>query len=85
MNGMIGYTYDKRGQRVEVGKTYLSYLKERADQGDEEAERKLKQIAWARKRQEKADEDRYYFERSKGYCPKCGLLLPLNGHCECED
>ena len=85
MNGMIGFTYNKRNQRVEVGKTYLSYLKERADQGDEEAARMLRKIMLARAFQEKADEERYYFERSKGYCPKCGLLLPLNGHCECED
>lgn len=19
-----------------------------------------------------------------GYCPKCGMLIPLSGHCDCE-
>lgn len=36
---------------------------------------------YARKKQAERDYEQHVLEHSKGYCPKCFLLIPLTGVC----
>ena len=40
-------------------------------------------LAFAMKMREKEAQDNYDREHKNGYCPHCGMLIPLNGECDC--
>lgn len=46
-----------------------------------EVERFLRQLG-ARRHAEDEAKAAYQLEHSKGYCPKCHILLPLSGRCD---
>ena len=45
--------------------------------------RTRQRLAFAMKMREKEAQDNYDREHKNGYCPHCGMLIPLNGECDC--
>lgn len=37
------------------------------------------------RREEQRQKDEYKYTHMLGYCPHCGMLLPLNGKCDCQE
>ena len=37
------------------------------------------------RREEQRQKDEYELTHRLGYCPHCGMLLPLNGKCDCQE
>ena len=60
--------------------TYEEEYIERLDR-DEDSERK-RRIIKVRFIQDKLLKEIYLDEQSRGYCPRCHCLLPLNGKCD---
>ena len=45
--------------------------------------RARKRLAFAMKMRETEAQDNYNREQKNGYCPQCGMLIPLSGECDC--
>lgn len=44
-----------------------------------------KKLAMALRMKEREEQERWKLEHAHGYCKKCGMLIPMTGHCDCED
>ena len=53
---------------------------------EEEYQSRLMQkrkLSYAMRMHNKEAEEQYLYEHKNGYCPICGMLLPLSGECDC--
>ena len=51
----------------------------------EKSAKERQQIATIISRQDAELKRQYKIDHTNGYCPRCHMLLPLNGHCDCQN
>ena len=72
---IVKYTYSKYNPEYREPVTY----------GEYKAEKERKQRAYrALAAQDNAIQRQYSKEHRHGYCPKCHMLLPASGICDCD-